>query len=217
MRSLVCLLCCISVMMSCNKVKEDKVEANTTLAEEVTVMTNWKGDPLIADLDFVKSIDPSCKIEGSYYESSDEQMEEDNARCVLNKIKYDYYLFQELKARVLVDSLEGGIKLYINTTLPTAKEKQYAEVYHQATLYVEKEGKVVDSMVLYEYVNYMEAMVVSLRYHYLDGNKLYLLDYEDSENGSEVDQWQEYIINNTGTITLVRSEKFNAFIGNEAE
>lgn len=199
------------IIISCNKIKEDKVgiETNTEIKKQFTIAFNYKGDPLIGDLDFVKSIDSTCRIDGSYYEQTKEESKADKERCVLNKIKFNYESLQKLKTRILVDSLNGGIKLYIQKSTPTIKERKNADIYEQAKLYVERNNVITDSLVIYHEINSMEGMVAMVKYHYFDRSTIYLLDLAESEEGTEVSKWQKYKVNENGKIVLTDELRVN--------
>ncbi|WP_347217267.1 hypothetical protein [Chryseobacterium sp.] len=201
MKNLIIILSFLS-FFSCKKDHQ-----KTTIPEEISIDKKWAGDILISDINFVKAINASCKLNNPFFDRTEQQIREDDQRCILSKIKYDYSTLDSIKAKTFMGSVTPEIKLFIRNTKSSDKD---ADLSHQATLYIEKNNVPTDSLVIYESLNYSEALTVTQRYFYLHKDKIYLLDFFEDESGAEVKKWTEHTINTNGKITLVKEETFQS-------
>ncbi|WP_300491824.1 hypothetical protein [Flavobacterium sp.] len=202
MRNIMSILCFLS-LLSCKKTEEDI----NVKSKEITLNKEWQGDIAISDLDFANSIYPTCRVSGDFFERSGEQMEADKTECILSKIKFDYEKLESVKARVSAGKINSKTEVFIKTTKP--KPIEGASLPHQATLYVEVNNKVTDSMIIYHSINFDMALEVSQRYYYLNKDMIYLLDFFENESGSGAKKWAQYKINTSGKIILVKQKIFS--------
>lgn len=189
-------------MFSCKKItnKSDKINSN-----QVSINNQWNGDKLISDLDFVSQINTSCLLTSSYFNRSEEEVKQDNLKCVLSKINFDYSKLDSLKGRRIIGNLNNSLDLYIEKTTPRNLEN--ADIYNQVTLFIKKDKIIMDSIVIYESINYIDALTVKQLYYYIDNNKIFLLNLSEDESGSSVNDWSEYYVNESGKIKLVKNKK----------
>ncbi|WET49250.1 hypothetical protein PYS58_22290 [Chryseobacterium indologenes] len=202
MKYLIGLLIVFFTMFSCKKItnKSDKINSN-----QASINNQWNGDKLISDLDFVSQINTSCLLTSSYFNRSEEEVKQDNLKCVLSKINFDYSKLDSLKGKKIIGNLNNSLELYIEKTTP--KNLENADIYNQVTLFVKKGEIIMDSMIIYESINYIEALTVKQFYYYIDNNKIFLLNLSEDESGSSVKDWSEYYINESGKIKLVKNKK----------
>ena len=75
MKNLIIILCLLSIF-SCKKTQEN-INTNT---KKNTLNREWQGDSLISDLNFINSIDRTCKLNDGFFERSDKQIKDDNLK-----------------------------------------------------------------------------------------------------------------------------------------
>lgn len=196
------ILMCFFTTLSCKKItnKSDKINSN-----QASINNQWNGDKLISDLDFVNQINISCLLTSSYFNRSEEEIKQDNLKCVLSKINFDYSKLDSLKGKKIIGNLNNSLELYIEKTTP--KNLENADIYNQVTLFVKKGEIIMDSMIIYESINYIEALTVKQLYYYIDNNKIFLLNLSEDESGSSVKDWSECYVNESGKIKLVKNKK----------
>lgn len=201
MKYLVILMCFFTIF-SCKKItnKSDKINSS-----QVSINNQWNGDKLISDLDFVNQINTSCLLTSSYFNRSEEEIKQDDLKCILSKINFDYSKLDSLKGKKIIGNLNHNLKIYIEKTTP--KNFENADIYNQVTLFVKKDEIIMDSIVIYESINYIEALTVKQLYYYIDNNKIFLLNLSEDESGSSVKYWSEYYVNESGKIKLVKKNK----------
>lgn len=127
------ILMCFFTTFSCKKItnKSDKINSN-----QASINNQWNGDKLISDLDFVSQINTSCLLTSSYFNRSEEEVKQDNLKCVLSKINFDYSKLDSLKGKKIIGNLNNSLELYIEKTTP--KNLENADIYNQVTLFVKK-------------------------------------------------------------------------------
>lgn len=196
------LLLMIGCIFYCKKAQGNSLNKN--VSQEVNLDKNWTGDMIISDLSFVKSINTSCKLDTPFFGRSDKKIKEDNTKCVLSKIKYDYSKLNSLQTKTFIGSISPEIKLFIKKH---QQEKiKDADLAYQTYLYIEKNKIISDSIIIYESINYSEALTVKNRYYYINKEKIYLLDFVEDESGSSVEKWSEHKIDLNGKISLIKQE-----------
>lgn len=191
-------------VFSCKKAQSDS--ENLITSKEIIVNKEWNGDSIISNLNFINTINSSCKLNGTYFERSEKQVVKDYAKCALSKIMFDYSKLDSIKSDVLIGK-QASFAIFIKKTIPLNKGE--ADLYSQTTLYVKNEKSVSDSLIIHQSLNFSEALTVLTRYYYIDHDKIYLLDIAEDESGSSVKKWEEYRINfKTGKIKLIKEKKF---------
>jgi len=125
----------------------------------------------------------------------------------LSKIKFDYEKLSSLKSIASLGSINSTTTLFIKTTKPNNTEN--ADIYHQATLYVEINKKITDSIVIYHSINFSEALTVRERNYYVDKDNIYILDIAEDESGASVEKWSQSKINSSGKIISVKRNIFS--------
>lgn len=204
MKNLIIILCLLSIF-SCKKAQEN-FNLNTN-AKKITLNKEWQGDSLISDLNFINTIDSTCKLNDGFFERSDKQIKDDNLKCALSKIKFDYEKLSSLKSITSLGSINSTTTLFIKTTKPNNTENAY--IYHQATLYVEINKKITDSIIIYHSINFSEALIVRERNYYVDKDNIYVLDIVEDESGTSVEKWSQSKINSSGKIISVKQKIFS--------
>lgn len=104
------LLCFLSIF-SCKKAQENI----NIISKGVVLKKEWKGDSLISDLN---SIDKTCKLNNAFFGRSDKQIQDDNLKCALSKIKFDYEKLNSLKTKFSIGNINATTELFIKTTKP---------------------------------------------------------------------------------------------------
>lgn len=204
MKNIIILLFFLS-FFSCKKGQESI--SNKVNSNETTIDKNWNGDTLISDINFINSINSSCKLNTAFFDRSEKQIKKDNEKCALSKIKFNYEKLDSLKNKVIVGKLNSEIELFINKS--QSKNSENADLSYQTTLYVEKNKIILDSIVIYQSFNYSEALTVKTKYYYLNKDNIYLLDFAEDESGSSADKWEHYKINSKGKISLIKQNLFS--------
>ncbi|MGU3373827.1 hypothetical protein [Chryseobacterium sp. M5A1_1a] len=202
--NLIILLSFLSIF-SCKKAQEKtstQPTSNTTIIDK-----NWNGDVLISDSSFINTIDSSCQLNTTFFDRSEKQIEEDNLKCALSKVKFDYDKLNSINNRITVGKLSSEIVLFIKKS--SSKITNDADLGYQATLYIEKNKTISDSIIIYQSLNYSEALTVKTKYYYLNMDNIYLLDVAEDESGASTEKWEHYKINTTGKISLVKQKLFS--------
>ncbi|BFO66895.1 hypothetical protein [Chryseobacterium sp. KCF3-3] len=203
MKNLIILLSFLSIF-SCKKAQENI--SKPSFSQEISIDKNWNGDALISDLNFVKSINPTCKLKTTFFNRSEKQVEEDDSKCALSKIKFDYEKLNSLNKKSNIGKIASNIELFIKNTVPKSDN---ADLSYQTTLYIEKNKTTTDSIVIYQSFNFSEALTVKTKYYYLDKSEIHLLDIVEDESGTNVEKWEHYKINSLGKISLVQQKTFS--------
>lgn len=203
MKNLIIFLCFLSIF-SCKKPQENI----NTVSKEVVLKKEWQGDLLISDFNFVNSIDKTCKLNSAFFGRSDKKMKDDNLKCTLSKIKFDYEKLNSIKTKFSIGNINATTELFIKSTKPSNIEN--ADIYNQATLYIELNKKITDSIVIYHSINFSEALTVKERNYYIDRDYIYLLDLVEDESGTNVEKWTENKVDKSGKINLVKHKIFSA-------
>ena len=187
--------------MNCKKVVDTK---------EININKKWQGDTLISDAKFINSINSTCKLNSPFFGRTETRIKEDNTRCALSKIKFDYEKLNTIKTKTSIGNISSSVEIFIKMTEPNNIEN--ADLYNQATLYVEKNKKMIDSIVIYRSINFSEALVVKERKYFLSYDKIYLLDTVEDESGTIVDKWSLFKINESGKIILLEEKEIPAIV-----
>lgn len=189
MKNLIICLCFLCIF-SCKKTIPNYHEQE--IKKSSTVNIDWRGDKLISDFNYIKRIDSSCKISTSFFNRSLKQIKQDSINCVLSKIKFDYSKLLSLKKAISIGKLDDNVELIIKNS--PFNNGDNLDLNNFSFLYLKKNGKLLDSIKIFQSINYSEALVVKTRYYYVDNDNVYLLDFVDDESGSTVNQWNKYKI-----------------------
>ena len=211
MKNLIFILCFLSIF-SCKKSQENISKPISNIA---VLDKQWQGDLLISDLSFINSIDASCKLNTPFFDRSEKQINDDNSKCALSKIKFDYEKLNSLKNKTSIGKINPQTELFLKATKPQNDEN--ADIYNQATLYVEVNKKTTDSIVIYHTVNFSEALTAKERSYYINNENIYLLDIVEDESGSSVEKWSKNKINSSGKIILETHKLFSSIASNNSE
>jgi len=197
MKNLIILLYLLSI--SCEKAQ--KRISTPSLLNTISTDKNWNGDILISNLNFVNSIDSTCKLMTPIFNRSDKQVEVDDTRCAVSKIKFDYDKLNTINKKIVIAKPTSDTEIYIKKSTPESSD---TDVSYQATLYIKKNKKIYDSLIIYQSFNYSEALTVKAKYYYINKNDIYLLDFAEDESGTNVEKWEHYNINASSKIYLVQ-------------
>ena len=211
MKNLIFILCFLSIF-SCKKSQENISKPISNIA---VLDKQWQGDSLISDLSFINSIDASCRLNTPFFDRSEKQINDDNSKCALSKIKFDYEKLNSLKNKTSIGKINPQTELFLKATKPQNDEN--ADIYNQATLYVEVNKKTTDSIVIYYSVNFSEALTAKERSYYINNENIYLLDIVEDESGSSVEKWSKNKINSSGKIILETQKLFSSIKSNNSK
>ena len=211
MKNLIFILCFLSIF-SCKKSQENISKPISNIA---VLDKQWQGDLLISDLSFINSIDASCRLNTPFFDRSEKQINDDNSKCALSKIKFDYEKLNSLKNKTSIGKINSQTELFLKATKPQNDEN--ADIHNQATLYVEVNKKTTDSIVIYYTVNFSEALTAKERSYYINNENIYLLDIVEDESGSSVEKWSKNKINSSGKIILETQKLFSSIASNNSE
>lgn len=198
------MLVCFSALLSCKKVTD---KSTKIVSDQVYINNQWSGDKLISDLGFVDQINISCLLTSPYFDRSEEEVKQDDLKCILSKINFDYSKLDSLREKKIIGHLNDNLELYIKKTIPENLEN--ADIYNQVSLFIKKDEVITDSIAIYESINYIEALTVKQLYYYINNNKIFLLSLLDDESGSSVKSWAEYYVDDSGKIKLVKNKKID--------
>ena len=179
-------------------------EEKNSIQNDFIISNLWIGDSIISNLDFINNINNSCKINGSFFNRSKNEIEDDSANCVLSKIKFDYSSLEDISQKSLSIGKNIFIDLVVEKTIP--KNINNADSYFELTLFSIKNGQRQDSIIIYKTVNFSEALVADTRYFHINNNKIFLLDITEDETGTKVESWKSYEIDKkSGKVTLLKN------------
>lgn len=190
---------------SCKKAQENI--SIQVIAENFSSNKEWEGDHLISDLNFVNSIDSTCRLQTTFFDRSNKQIEKDEKNCTLSKIKFDYEKLNSLKTKISIGKINSTTELFIKKTQP--KNNENADLFYQATLYIERNKVISDSITLYKSINFSEALTVEERRYFINNDIIYILDILEDESGSAVEKWMNYKININGKLELIKQKLFS--------
>lgn len=172
--------------------KNKQIENKPFKVENNVVIKNINfedGDKLISNLDFIKSINNTCKRVRGVIDDNDIQRKDFNNRCKFYKISYNYNVFR---------GFEGQKQLFrknnIRYSLGVANKNSDSDDYKFINLYSIKNGKKMDSLTIYSYQNYIEALVTKGTYFYIKNDKVFIYEFNEDEKGIHNNKWSEYKI-----------------------
>ncbi|OBQ57325.1 hypothetical protein JJL45_00340 [Tamlana sp. s12] len=149
------------------------------------------GDSLISDRNFINQINATCISNGDL-EISDTY----KSKCNFFKIKF---IYENLNS---IDDKEIQNFNNISYHIRQSKETSDADNFIIKNLILKKGDVFTDSIRIYSYENYIEALVQKNKYFYLEGNYLWILKFNIDEAGVNVVDWSSYIVNDSGKIIL---------------
>lgn len=186
-------------------VREDQ-NAKTT----VYINTLYSGDSIIRNRSFVKKINETCMYAGeNVFERTKEEIDQDNKRCVLSKLTFDYEKFFGLGDQKVFIGNSGEVKLFIKENPSTDPYRKHFET--EVSLFIETRGKVTDQILIYKSKNLEYSALTG--YYFINNNlELFLLKVVNDEEGTDFVFWRKYKIDiETGNIVLMEEEKNNQF------
>ncbi len=192
------ILCSIQ---SCKQIDENKLKVATTNSSlKKTIEKDIRdtlliGDYLISRKKIVKNINTTCISEGGLAISDSYKK-----KCSYYKIKFPYESLNSVENKV-IQNFKG-----INYSIKKSKETSEADDYAIKNLIIKKEGILTDSIRIYSYENYIEALVQKKEYYYLDENNLWILKFNIDEDGIKVVNWNKYSVNDNGKIKAKKEE-----------
>lgn len=189
------------VLLSCKSALKDK--NNDTQKKYAAKSINFElGDSLISNINFIKTIDKSCKRASGVLSDSKKEREEFGQKCNFYKINYEYDLFR---------GLENKKELFenndINYYIALANKKSDSDDYKFIKLYSLENDRKLDSLIIFSYENYIDALVNKGTYFYIKTNKVYTYNFNEDEEGIHSDNWSEYEIKN-GRFNLLKKSSF---------
>ncbi|CAA0223572.1 hypothetical protein [Tenacibaculum maritimum] len=160
------------------------------------------GDSLISNISFIKTIDKSCRRPSGILSDSKKEREEFNQKCNFYKINYEYDFFRGLE-----EKKELFNNNYIDYYLALANKKSDSDDYKFVNLYSTKNNQKQDSLIVFSYENYIEALVNKSTYFYIKNNDIYIYEFNEDEEGIHSNNWKEYRIEK-GKFKLLKNTSF---------
>ncbi len=181
-----------------SKEKSDiKVSNNLQVKDNLTTQVKSKsdirfelGDEVLADLEFIKSINTTCGRAVGVIGNDDKQREEFEKNCNFYKIKYNYYELRGLEKSQKVFEQNNNYSLVLNVT----KRMTDSDDFKFIGLYTIDKNKKIDSLVVFSYENYIEALVEKGRIFYIKNNNVFLYDFNEDDKGIHSEKWRKYEI-----------------------
>ncbi len=191
----------IATVFSCKRIPENNTPKQTK--NNVMLKVGFQeGDSLISSLDFIKTIDISCKRVSGVISDSKKQRNDFNKKCNFYKIKYDYDILRGLESKkTLFDNNNTSYYMALADT------KSDADDYKFIKLYSSRNNKKLDSLTIFSYENYIEALVNKGTYFYIKNDKIYTYNYVEDEEGIHSKNWKVHEIKN-GQFQLLKEISF---------
>ncbi len=176
----------------------DKTEGSSDLSE-ITL-----GDSMLRNESIVDEINENCVIDGDFFGRSESEVNDYNKRCIWSKLTYDYTeINHNNKIRELFKNESD--RLYIKN-FPAPKSNAVPGYY--SYLFLEKNGAIQDSILIYKEDNYGEALVVETTLFLIENNFLITMEVEDDESGTFVNSYNKYTIDiEKGKFTRILSKQ----------
>ena len=152
------------------------------------------GDSLIANEGFVKKINKTCAISNGYYGRTEADIDDYKSKCVFYNIKFQYEKLKKVDNKI-IKNFKG-----INYIIRNSNVASNADDYIFKDLILKKNNIITDSIKIYSYEGYIEALVVISEYYYIKDNHLWVLNFYEDEEGIHVESWSKYEINDLGRI-----------------
>ncbi|KAB1068401.1 hypothetical protein F6U93_06785 [Tamlana haliotis] len=191
-------------LISCKETLSNKSEDTTCYNKKDTVSDMLKntispkekgiqlmGDSLISDGNFIDKINTTC-VSGGDLEISDSY----KMKCEFFKIKFIYENLNGINNEVIQNFKN------INYSIKQSKETSDADDFVIKNLILKKEGVLTDSIRMYSYENYIEALAQKNEYFYIKDNNLWILKFNIDEDGVNVVDWHRFTVNDGGKIIL---------------
>lgn len=172
-------------IVACSNIFLKKQVSNDNFVEKDMLFV---GDSLVSNTNFIKKIKPTCAS------STLEITESYKKQCVFYKITFPYEELNDIDSKVIQNF--RGIN-YIIENLDTISN---ADDFVFKRLIIKKENVITDSIMIYGYENYIEALVQRTYYYYLENNYLWRLKFDIEEEGISIVSWNKYEINEKGKI-----------------
>lgn len=150
----------------------------------------FMGDSLISNEKFIKNIDLTCVIS----EGGLKITESYKKKCVFYKLNFPYEELNGLDNKI-VQNYNG-----IDYIIKKSNTMSDADDFVIQNLIIKKENIITDSIRVYSYENYIEALVQKNEYYYLSNNNLWILKFNEDEDGVSVVSWDKYEVNNLGRL-----------------
>lgn len=149
------------------------------------------GDVLLSKIYFIKSIDKSCARVSGIISDNKEQRNQFKNNCNFFKLKYNYDEYRGLEKREKLYSMDN-----VNYYLDLNSQQSDSDDYKFVSLYSFYDGKKIDSIIVYSYENYIEALVEKGRYFYIHDKQIYVYEFNEDEEGIHSDRWSKFSIVN---------------------
>ena len=186
--------------------KESKITENTQVntVNNVTLKDEnfEEGDKLISNIEFIKTIDETCKRTHGVIQDNKKQRDAFNDQCQFYNIKYNYEVYRVLEKQKQLYQ-KDDINYYFDLAIKNSESDDYKFV----NLYASKNGRKIDSLEVYNYENFIEALVEKGKYFYIKDEKIFTYMFYEDEDGIHNSKLNEYEIKK-GNFELVKSHSF---------
>lgn len=185
------LIIFILAFVSC-KIKPKETSKTLSNNTKTTISGNLDyedGDVLLSKIDFIKSIDKSCKRISGAISDNEQHRGEFKNKCSFLKLNYNYDVFrgfEEVKQLYSVGS--------VNYSLDLNNKNSDSDDFKFVSLYSIAAGKKIDSLIVYSHENYIEALVEKGRHFYLNNNQVYIYEFNEDEEGIHSTKWSKFSI-----------------------
>ncbi|OEK08561.1 hypothetical protein A8C32_03680 [Flavivirga aquatica] len=182
------------MFMSVLSCKNTSHNARKNFIENTQSSVLLTGDSLISDKHFIEKIDSTCLITNGYYGRTDAEIKNYKKKCAYYEIKFSYEELNPIENKVIQNF--GDIDYIINSSSKASD----ADDFTIKNLILKKNNVITDSIRVYSYENYIEALAQKNEYFYLKDNYLWVLKFNEDEDGINVENWSKYKIDNMGKI-----------------
>ncbi len=180
---------CKNKKNSLNATIKNDLNKNPTSKQIINEKKYIIGDSLISKLSFLKLINKSCvRNNGAISDTKDDRKKIKN-NCDFFKIKYDYSPY-----RTLVKDTALFKKNDITYLLGKSRNRSESDDYNIINLYIEKNKTKIDSIVIFSYENFVEALVEKGNYFYFNNESIYVYNFFEDEEGIHSKKWTKYKI-----------------------
>ncbi len=158
------------------------------------------GDSLISNKNFINKIDSSCIKTTGYYGRTEEEANDYKNKCVYYRIDFSYEELNSIDDEFI--QRVGDVDCIIRNSNDISDSDDFII----KNLILKKNNIETDSIRIYSYENYIEALAQKNDYYYLKNNRLWILKFNEDEDGIRIVDWKQYFINYEGKIILLKGE-----------
>lgn len=163
--SVLFFFCCLISLNANAEVKNNPIH----LKKQNKELLKYQGDKYIANKNFAKKIDDSCKI-AHPFGGTHEEIKNERKRCVLSKMTYSYLeIIHEMKLneRISLPPI-NGINVFIEKIKQIDTSNTNDENIVEVKLFTKMNDQIKDSLTIYYLKNDYGAFYVESQKYYID-------------------------------------------------